>query len=253
MPEDTHQLEADYLTPDRDDYTSVQLRQAVAESCHSVVMTPSGSPASDLVRPAFALRTERKLATTRALQEAALLLFAQRGYEETSAAEIALLAGVSVRTFYVHFATKEDVLFGEVDRGIRDRQESIIAAPSALSDLSAVEFAALQGINMLDKSTIALQHRINRLRVQAAETSSVVRGVRLKNARTFTAAVAEALGRRRGEHPLLLETLTIAEIASGAQFLSLEEWASAKPGDLKPIIRRRFDSVRKIAVDRQRI
>lgn len=50
------------------------------------------------------------------LQWAALELFRKRGYEETTAAEIAAQAGVTERTFFRHFSDKRDVLFdGEVE------------------------------------------------------------------------------------------------------------------------------------------
>src|SRR5579871_6772059 len=46
------------------------------------------------------------------LQRAALELFKERGYEQTTAAEIATRAGVTERTFFRHFPDKRDVLFG---------------------------------------------------------------------------------------------------------------------------------------------
>jgi len=45
------------------------------------------------------------------LQAAALDLFAARGYEQTTAAEIAAVAGLTERTFFRHFADKREVLF----------------------------------------------------------------------------------------------------------------------------------------------
>lgn len=45
------------------------------------------------------------------LQWAALELYGKRGYEETTAAEIAAKAGVTERTFFRHFADKREVLF----------------------------------------------------------------------------------------------------------------------------------------------
>ncbi len=45
------------------------------------------------------------------LQQAALELFRERGYDRTTAAEIAARAGVTERTFFRHFADKREVLF----------------------------------------------------------------------------------------------------------------------------------------------
>src|ERR1700757_4365985 len=47
----------------------------------------------------------------RRLQLAALDLYRERGYEETTAAEIAAKAGVTERTFFRHFSDKREVLF----------------------------------------------------------------------------------------------------------------------------------------------
>jgi len=46
------------------------------------------------------------------LQAAALELYAAKGFEETTVAEIALAAGLTERTFFRHFADKREVLFG---------------------------------------------------------------------------------------------------------------------------------------------
>ena len=47
----------------------------------------------------------------RRLQQAAVELFGERGYDQTTAAEIAARAGVTERTFFRHFADKREVLF----------------------------------------------------------------------------------------------------------------------------------------------
>src|SRR5258708_19306820 len=57
------------------------------------------------------------------LQEAALALFAERGFDKTTASQIADRAGVTERTFFRHFADKREVLFG----GSAVLQERIVA------------------------------------------------------------------------------------------------------------------------------
>ena len=57
----------------------------------------------------------KRLATRDALQRAALLLFAADGFDATSTASIAAAAGVTERTFYRHFPTKEAVLFEDYE------------------------------------------------------------------------------------------------------------------------------------------
>ena len=68
-----------------------------------------------MVRPAQTARSER---TRDALRRAALVRFLAQGVEDTSAEQIAADAGVSLRTFYRHFASKQDLLFADYDAGL---------------------------------------------------------------------------------------------------------------------------------------
>src|SRR5919199_6854945 len=61
------------------------------------------------------------------LAEAALALYGERGFENTTVAEIAERAGVTERTFFRHFADKREVLFS----GGGALQEAVLSAVAA--------------------------------------------------------------------------------------------------------------------------
>jgi AcrR family transcriptional regulator len=84
----------------------------------------------------------RRQATRRALRDAALAMFAERGFTDVTVGEIADAVGVTERTFYRHFATKEAVLFQDFEQrldwlaaalDIRPPTESLIEAVRAAS------------------------------------------------------------------------------------------------------------------------
>jgi AcrR family transcriptional regulator len=66
------------------------------------------------------------------LEEAALQLYSERGFDQTTVAEIAVRAGLTERTFFRHFADKREVLFGGegvleeiVTRAVAEAAESV--------------------------------------------------------------------------------------------------------------------------------
>ena len=82
------------------------------------------------------------------LQQVALKLFRERGYDKTTAAEIAGHAGVTERTFFRHFPDKREVLFdGEAILRLA-LTASIADAPDDLGPLEML-FRAFQSIRQL--------------------------------------------------------------------------------------------------------
>ena len=72
------------------------------------------------------------------LQRAALELFGERGYDRTTAAEIAARAGVTERTFFRHFPDKREVLFDGEARLRVALTASIAEAPAGLGPLAVL-------------------------------------------------------------------------------------------------------------------
>ncbi|WP_410644867.1 TetR/AcrR family transcriptional regulator [Amycolatopsis sp. lyj-346] len=131
--------------------------------------------------------------TRERLLDAALDLFAERGYDSVTVAEIAERAGLTKRTFFRHFTDKREVLFAGQEVLSRIFAEAIAEAPSPASPVEAVA-AGL---------TAAAAAFGPQRRDRARQVQSVVAGHRdlrerelLKHA-TLTAAMAGAL-RARG-------------------------------------------------------
>ncbi|MFC5829025.1 TetR/AcrR family transcriptional regulator [Nonomuraea insulae] len=79
------------------------------------------------------------------LGRSALELFLERGYESTTAAEIAERAGLAKSTFFRHFADKREVLFGGQDRLNRLFIDAVTGVPDSATPLDAVA-AALDAV-----------------------------------------------------------------------------------------------------------
>ncbi len=72
------------------------------------------------------------------LQQAALELYAERGFEPTAVADIAERAGLTERTFFRYFADKREVLFQGSGELVGLFEDGITQAPESLSPLDAV-------------------------------------------------------------------------------------------------------------------
>ncbi len=74
----------------------------------------------------------------RRLHEAAFALYAERGFDSTTVAEIASRAGLTERTFFRHFADKREVLFAGSEAFQQAMVSAVAGAPESATALDAV-------------------------------------------------------------------------------------------------------------------
>jgi AcrR family transcriptional regulator len=112
------------------------------------------------------LRERKKRATRAALAEAAVRLAAEHGVDKVTVEAITAAAGVSVRTFFNYFDTREDAfVLIEADAGARMRQ-AVLDAPAALSPLEALREAMVSELAEVEQ-----RHELWRLHAEVLRAS----------------------------------------------------------------------------------
>jgi AcrR family transcriptional regulator len=127
------------------------------------------------------------------LEQAAMDLYGERGFEQTTVAEIAARAGLTERTFFRHYADKREVLFGG-SATLAERLISVVAdAPDSSTPLQTV-VAALEEVGALMEETRGRDFARARRSIIAANSELQER--ELIKLASWAATLAGALGDR---------------------------------------------------------
>lgn len=171
-----------------------------------------------MARQAHTARSER---TREALRRAAVVRFLAQGVEDTSAEQIAADAGVSLRTFYRHFASKHDLLFADYDAGLHWFRSALAERSPDETIIESVQSAIMA--SPYDDWAVT---KIASLRAQELDPERIVRHLRQVEA-DFAEAIEEHLAGAEPSVPRtddhLRDTVTARCIAA-AVFGAMEVW-----------------------------
>ncbi|WP_433021193.1 TetR/AcrR family transcriptional regulator [Kribbella sp. CA-294648] len=175
----------------------------------------------------MALREQRRLETQRAIQTHAVRLFAERGYDATTVADVADAAGVSAMTVYRHFPTKEDLVLA--DQHAADIAERIAASPPELPLVRRIGGALIDGTAALTRDgrdkglTPTGQFLLARLKLMIS--TPALRAKHLDNNYVLQQAIVGALGYDASEPDKLFQAEAAASACLAALHTALVRWA----------------------------
>ncbi|MFD6065778.1 TetR/AcrR family transcriptional regulator [Amycolatopsis lurida] len=184
----------------------------------------------------MSLRDRQRAETRLLLQEHAIRLFTEAGYDATTVADVAAAAGVSAMTVYRHFPTKEDlVLYDEYDP---------VTASAVLGQPASLPLAARIGRAL--ESTAALgssQEKAFLLaRLLLMISVPALRARHLDSQYATADAIVAALGCSSSEEEFRVRATAMACL--GAAHVALLRWAKTDgEGDLAELIREALTSV----------
>jgi AcrR family transcriptional regulator len=177
------------------------------------------------------------------LEQAALALYGERGFENTTVAEIAARAGLTERTFFRYFADKREVLFS----GAAALQELLVSAVAGAPDSTApIDAVAVA----LEAAGARLQERrdFSQQRQKVIAASAELRERELIKLASLASALADALGRRGVKGPAA--TLT-AEAGIAVFRVAFERWVKkSNRRDLPQLIRESLDELKAVTAGR---
>jgi AcrR family transcriptional regulator len=173
------------------------------------------------------------------LEQAALELYRERGFDQTTVTEIAEKAGLTERTFFRYFADKREVLFWGQGRLRELYVRTIEAAPESAVPIDAVAAALLAAVPVFHE-----RRQLARQRQAVIDANPGLQERELLKSVTLAAAMAEALRRRGVPEPTASLAADVGLVAFRTAFA---RWVSAPDEhDLARLIREALDQLKSI-------
>lgn len=165
-------------------------------------------------------------------------LFAEKGFEATTAGEAADAAGISRASFFRLFSSKEEAVFARQEATGGVIAAALAERPSDEEHWSALR-SAFQG--SIDGYLEDPVRALARARLMLENPS--LRARRLEVHADWSAEICKALAERTGEEADSMEVQAVVAAALGAFDAATTHWGAAGGGDLVSLIDESFEAV----------
>lgn len=184
-------------------------------------------------------RVGRRRATTQhEIADAALELFATRGFDEVSVDDVAAVAGISRRTLFRYYASKNAIPWGDFDTHLAELRELFAGVAADVSTRDALRTALLE-FNSWEPSETA-KHR-QRMRVILETTELQAYSMTMYGG--WRDVVAGFVAQRTGAKPEDLGPQTVAWTMLGVALSAYQYWLADESVSLTDALANAFDLV----------
>ena len=170
------------------------------------------------------------------VEKAALELLAVRGFDDTSAEEIAAAAGISRRTFFRYFGSKNNIPFGNYAALLRELEEWLLSQPDDRPMFEVIVEAVVRFNRVHTDGPVAHRERMELI----MHTPALRANAALVNAE-WQGVLARYAARRMGEPPEGLGPQLVAHVSLGAASAAYEQWLRDESSDLVEVMQRAFE------------
>ncbi|OKI86428.1 mycofactocin system transcriptional regulator [Streptomyces sp. CB02414] len=177
-------------------------------------------------------RSGRPRSTSRAdLERIGFELFERKGFEESTIDDIAGAAGISRRTFFRYFASKNDLVWGDFEGQLVRLRELLAAVPEDVSLIDGLRATIIE-FNSFDRDTVPWHRRRMELilNVPALQADSALRY------NSWRSIITEFVAERTGCTPRDLEPRLIGNLALAASVASYELWLEDGTAELPDLM-----------------
>jgi AcrR family transcriptional regulator len=190
------------------------------------------------------LQIRKQQLVRNAIYEAAIDLFAEKGFDETTVEEVAQAAGVSRRSFFRYFASKDDLLAQNVVHFGSILSATITACPPALTPLETVRETVLA----VARQTAA--HPRTRQIIEISQRSASARQAHQSRMMDVEDTVAAAFaGRLRSASKDDLKPRVLASLTLLIMNVAIVSWFRDEYQDLSTAARQVFTNLTRIFCD----
>lgn len=173
---------------------------------------------TDVAESGWSIRRNNLLAE---YEQIAWRLFAQRGFRDVTVDEIAETAGVSARTLFRYFPTKEDLLLGFARRGLQTLVDHIAALEPRPDPVRSV-WGLIRAHSLEGPQDVRLLTLWRRAAADAPEVHDRVRGERVH---ALTEAITDYCAKSKGgADPDDPEPRLLAGLVVGVEMAAIELW-----------------------------